>query len=71
MDEQIMSWATQRPEDWQLGGKCDAYVWGGGRHGQLCEGGRATATPTSTPSFCSAQQVSGHVGEGGTMMKSR
>jgi len=40
VDEEIMRWATQRPEDWQHGGKCDAYLWGGGRHGQLCETGR-------------------------------
>ncbi|TKC41747.1 hypothetical protein EI555_009283, partial [Monodon monoceros] len=40
MDEQIMSWATSRPEDWHLGGKCDVYLWGAGRHGQLAEAGR-------------------------------
>ena len=57
MDEQIMAWAMQRPEDWQLGGRCEAYLWGGGRHGQLCEGGRVVFTPTLTPSFSVAQQV--------------
>ena len=56
-DEQIMLWATQRPEDWQLGGKCDAYMWGGGRHGQMCESGRSSLIPTATSSFTSAQQV--------------
>ena len=56
-DEQIMMWATQRPEDWQLGGKCDAYMWGGGRHGQMCESGRSALVPTLTSSFSSAQQV--------------
>ncbi len=58
-DEQIMAWATHRPEDWQLGGKCDAWLWGGGRHGQLCETGRGSATPQVTPSFKAAQQVLG------------
>ncbi len=52
-----MAWATHRPEDWQLGGKCDAWLWGGGRHGQLCETGRGSATPQLTPSFKAAQQV--------------
>lgn len=38
-DEQIMSWSTQQPHDWQIGGKCRAFVWGSGRHGQLGEAG--------------------------------
>ncbi|KAM7405656.1 hypothetical protein PAMP_000090 [Pampus punctatissimus] len=57
MDEQIMSWATSRPEDWHLGGKCDVFLWGAGRHGQLAEAGRNILVPTSAPSFCQAQQV--------------
>ncbi|KAK7912664.1 hypothetical protein WMY93_012875 [Mugilogobius chulae] len=57
MDEQIMSWATSRPEDWHLGGKCDAYLWGAGRHGQLAEAGRNILVPTIAPSFSQAQQV--------------
>ena len=56
-DEEIMQWASQQPEDWQLGGQCDAYLWGGGRHGQLCESGRSVLTPMLTPSFSCAQQV--------------
>lgn len=36
-DEQIMQWASQRPQDWQIGGKCTAYLWGSDRHGQLAE----------------------------------
>lgn len=36
-DEEIMSWATGLPQDWQLGSKCNAYLWGNGRHGQLAE----------------------------------
>ncbi|XP_042200055.1 probable E3 ubiquitin-protein ligase HERC1 [Callorhinchus milii] len=57
MDEQIMSWATCRPEDWHLGGKCDVYLWGAGRHGQLAEAGRNVMIPTLVPSFSQAQQV--------------
>ena len=60
-DEQIMAWAVGKPEDWQLGGKCDAYLWGSGRHGQLCETGRAALTPHLTSSFKSAQQVKVHM----------
>ncbi|XP_078055944.1 putative E3 ubiquitin-protein ligase HERC1 [Mustelus asterias] len=57
MDEQIMSWASSRPEDWHLGGKCDVYLWGAGRHGQLAEAGRNVMLPTAAPSFSQAQQV--------------
>lgn len=83
MDEQIMSWATSRPEvsktddvlrmvqcvglflkvlshppqDWHLGGKCDVFLWGAGRHGQLAEAGRNVLIPVSAPSFSQAQQV--------------
>jgi len=57
MDEQIMSWAVQRPEDWQLGGRCEAFMWGGGRIGQLGEAGRTVLSPTVAQSFCCAQQV--------------
>ncbi|XP_028298817.1 probable E3 ubiquitin-protein ligase HERC1 isoform X3 [Gouania willdenowi] len=57
MDEQIMSWATSRPEDWHLGGKCDVFLWGAGRHGQLAEAGRNMLVPTTAPSFSQAQQV--------------
>ncbi|XP_035381674.1 probable E3 ubiquitin-protein ligase HERC1 isoform X2 [Electrophorus electricus] len=57
MDEQLMSWATSRPEDWHLGGKCEVYVWGAGRHGQLAEAGRNILVPTPVFSFSQAQQV--------------
>lgn len=57
MDEQIMAWAIQRPEDWQLGGKCEAFMWGGCRIGQLGEGGRNVLVPTIAASFACAQQV--------------
>ncbi|XP_063305478.1 probable E3 ubiquitin-protein ligase HERC1 isoform X3 [Pelobates fuscus] len=56
-DEQIMSWATSRPEDWHLGGKCDVYLWGAGRHGQLAEAGRNVMIPSAAASFSQAQQV--------------
>jgi E3 ubiquitin-protein ligase HERC1 len=36
-DEEIMSWANTQPQDWQVGSKCEAYLWGSGRHGQLAE----------------------------------
>ncbi|CAH1255597.1 HERC1 [Branchiostoma lanceolatum] len=57
MDEEIMAWATQKPEDWMLGGRCEAYMWGGGRHGQLAETGRSLLAPTITLSFSQAQQI--------------
>jgi len=60
MDEQIMSWAVQRPEDWQLGGRCEAFMWGGGRIGQLGEAGRNVLVPTAAQSFSCAQQVTSH-----------
>ncbi len=59
MDEQILQWASQHPEDWQIGGKCEVYMWGGGRHGQLGESGRSVMSPHLTSSFCCAQQVFG------------
>ena len=59
VDQQIASWACEHPEDWQLGGKCNTYLWGGGRRGQLCEGGSGVSTPALASSFSKAQQV-GH-----------
>ncbi|XP_033633807.1 probable E3 ubiquitin-protein ligase HERC1 isoform X2 [Asterias rubens] len=57
MDEQIMAWATNKPEDWQPGGKCDVYMFGSGRHGQLAETGRSATLPSITQSFSQAQQL--------------
>ena len=57
IDSEIMSWASQNPEDWQIGGKCEAYMWGYERHGQLCEGGRVVLTPKNVGSYSVAQQV--------------
>ncbi|XP_069694063.1 probable E3 ubiquitin-protein ligase HERC1 isoform X1 [Periplaneta americana] len=56
-DEQIMNWSTQQPHDWQIGGKCHAYLWGSGRHGQLGEAGRSSLAPVETESFSGAQQI--------------
>ena len=57
-DSQIMGWARNHPEDWQVGGRCQAYLWGNGRHGQLCEGGKSSLNPVHVSSFYCAQQVS-------------
>ncbi|XP_059169765.1 probable E3 ubiquitin-protein ligase HERC1 isoform X3 [Physella acuta] len=59
-DSQIMSWATQQPEDWQTGGsffRCQSFMWGSGRHGQICEGGRVALLPIKIPSLSNAQQI--------------
>ncbi|KAK2827719.1 hypothetical protein Q7C36_018645 [Tachysurus vachellii] len=57
MDEQLMSWATSRPEDWQQGGKSEVYLWGNGRHGQLAEAGTNVSVPTLASSLSQTQQV--------------
>ncbi|KAG8252878.1 putative E3 ubiquitin-protein ligase herc1 [Homalodisca vitripennis] len=56
-DVQLMAWMTQCPQDWQVGGKCEAYLWGSGRHGQLAETGHSSQVPTLTESFSAAQQI--------------
>ncbi|XP_018324237.1 probable E3 ubiquitin-protein ligase HERC1 isoform X2 [Agrilus planipennis] len=56
-DEQIMQWITQRPQDWQIGGKCNAYLWGSDRHGQLAEVGCSALTPTVVESFSTAKKI--------------
>lgn len=56
-DEQIIQWVTQRPHDWQIGGKCNAYLWGSDRHGQLAEVGSSASTPTLVESFSVAKKV--------------
>jgi len=56
-DAEIMTWASQKPEDWQIGGKCETYMWGYERHGQLCDGGRVVLTPVNVPAYSVAQQV--------------
>ncbi|XP_065100040.1 probable E3 ubiquitin-protein ligase HERC1 isoform X2 [Paramisgurnus dabryanus] len=57
MDEQLMSWATSRPEDWQQGGKSEVYLWGNGRHGQLADAGTSASVPTLASSLSQTQQV--------------
>lgn len=57
MDVQIMNWAMQKPEDWLIGGKCEAFLWGSGRNGQMCEGGRGAFVPVKVSSFSCSQQV--------------
>uniref|UniRef100_A0A8C9U1I0 HECT-type E3 ubiquitin transferase n=1 Tax=Scleropages formosus TaxID=113540 RepID=A0A8C9U1I0_SCLFO len=57
MDEQLMSWATSRPEDWQQGGKSEVFLWGSGRHGQLADVGTSVTVPTLAQSLCQTQQV--------------
>ncbi|RXM34484.1 Tensin [Acipenser ruthenus] len=44
-------------EDWQLGGKSEVFLWGGGRHGQLADAGSNLLVPTLAPSLSQAQQV--------------
>ncbi|XP_044756783.1 probable E3 ubiquitin-protein ligase HERC1 [Coccinella septempunctata] len=56
-DEQIMQWVAQRPQDWQIGGKCDAYLWGSDRHGQLAEVGYNASAPVQVESFSSARKI--------------
>ncbi|KAL4227435.1 putative E3 ubiquitin-protein ligase herc1 [Mactra antiquata] len=57
IDSEIMNWVSQKPEDWQIGGKCEAYMWGYDRHGQLCDGGRVVLSPVNVPSYSVAQQI--------------
>nr|QHB15577.1 putative E3 ubiquitin-protein ligase HERC1 [Bemisia tabaci] len=55
-DTQLMCWAKTMPQDWQIGGKCDTYMWGSGRYGQLAEAG-SWIVPFLVESFSNAQQV--------------
>ncbi|XP_034565879.1 probable E3 ubiquitin-protein ligase HERC1 isoform X2 [Notolabrus celidotus] len=57
MDEQLMSWATIKPEDWQQGGKSEVYLWGNGRYGQLAGMGTNLMMPALAPSLLQTQQV--------------
>ena len=51
MDAQVITWATQQPHDWQFGGKCDVYMWGSGRHGQLGDAGTSEAIISCNPLY--------------------
>ncbi|XP_068741343.1 probable E3 ubiquitin-protein ligase HERC1 [Montipora capricornis] len=57
MDKEVMQWAQQHPEDWSGGDQYEAFLWGGGRHGQLAEAGKGVNVPTLVKSFGRAQQV--------------
>lgn len=56
-DEQIIQWVTQIPHDWQIGGKCTAYLWGSDRHGQLAELGYSASVPSHVKSFSTASKI--------------
>nr|CAH7744976.1 unnamed protein product [Callosobruchus chinensis] len=56
-DEQIIQWAVQRPQDWQIGGTCKAYLWGSDRHGQLAELGFSVSVPAIVESFSVAKKI--------------
>ncbi|XP_017786874.1 PREDICTED: probable E3 ubiquitin-protein ligase HERC1 isoform X2 [Nicrophorus vespilloides] len=56
-DEQIMQWVTQRPQDWQIGGKCMTYLWGSNRNGQLAEVNGKTSVPIPVHSFNMAKKI--------------
>ncbi|XP_050295909.1 probable E3 ubiquitin-protein ligase HERC1 isoform X2 [Anthonomus grandis grandis] len=56
-DKQIMQWASQRPQDWEIGGKCKAYLWGSDRHGQLAELGFSATAPLLVNSFSIARKI--------------
>nr|XP_026694983.1 probable E3 ubiquitin-protein ligase HERC1 isoform X2 [Ciona intestinalis] len=57
MDEQLVSWYEQCPNDWQCGTHCDVYLFGAGRHGQLAEVGSGVLVPQLTKSFHEARKV--------------
>jgi hypothetical protein len=39
-DVDLMQWATEIPSDWQLSGKCSAYLFGCSGHGELADAGK-------------------------------
>ena len=56
-DIELMQWATESPSDWQVGGKCSAYLFGNANHGQLANSGTKCAKPSLVPSFEIAHQI--------------
>ncbi|XP_076258464.1 putative E3 ubiquitin-protein ligase HERC1 isoform X2 [Rhynchophorus ferrugineus] len=56
-DQQIIQWASQRPQDWEIGGKCRAYLWGSDRYGQLAELGYSASAPALVESFSVARKI--------------
>ena len=39
-DVDLMQWATEIPSDWQLSGKCSAFLFGCSGHGELADAGK-------------------------------
>ena len=58
MDEQLVSWLEDRPDDWQITGRCNSYLFGASRHGQLADATPETLVPKLAASFQQAQYVS-------------
>ncbi|XP_076815895.1 putative E3 ubiquitin-protein ligase HERC1 isoform X3 [Clavelina lepadiformis] len=57
VDEQLVQWLEERPDDWQMSGKCDAYLFGASRHGQLADAPQDSLEPGLAPSFQAAQCI--------------
>ena len=47
-DVDLMQWATEIPSDWQLSGKCSAYLFGCSGHGELADAGKTYNDVTSS-----------------------
>ena len=58
-DVELMRWWSASPGDWQSGGRCDAFLFGAGKNGQLAEGsgGNHRSRPTLVPSFSQSSQI--------------
>ncbi|XP_027837521.2 probable E3 ubiquitin-protein ligase HERC1 [Aphis gossypii] len=63
-DQQIIQWFNTAPHDWQPYTKCDAYLWGNGRNGQLGDTGILSVgqcinicSPIKIPNFKIAQRI--------------
>ena len=57
-DIELMDWATEIPSDWQVGGKCSAYLFGNGIHGELANTQLVkSAKPSLVQSFEVAHQI--------------
>lgn len=57
MDEQIITWASKRPLDWEIELPKDVYMWGAGSHGQLAGLGTSADEPYLVTSLCQVRQV--------------
>ena len=56
-DEQLVTWVNQRPQDWQVDGKCQVFMFGSGRHGQLSDQTTSSHAPALVNQFNQARQV--------------